>query len=67
MMIIPRHPGKYKGEFELDKRTDMADQKWFKDRVIRDIKKMEPRYVSLVYRFIQGLTGKGRRKYEPKD
>lgn len=45
----------------------MADQKWFKDRVIRDIKKMEPRYVSLVYRFIQGLTGKRRRKYEPKD
>ena len=46
---------------------NMTDQEQLKSQVIQAVEGMEPRYVSLVYRFIQGLTGKRRRKYEPKD
>ena len=38
----------------------MADHDWFKARLIQKIEQMEPRRVLLVYRFIQGLSGKGR-------
>jgi|GEM_PF-6148241 len=35
----------------------MTDQEWIKAQLVRAITKMEPQHVSLVYWFIQGLTG----------
>lgn len=43
---------------------NMTDQEQLESQVIQAVAEMEPRYVVLVYRFIQGLTGKGRRKHD---
>lgn len=43
---------------------NMTDQVQLKSQVIQAVAEMEPRDVVLVYRFIQGLTGKGRREYD---
>lgn len=43
---------------------NMTDQEQLKSQVIQAVAEMEPRYVVLVYRFIQGLTGKGRREHD---
>lgn len=43
---------------------NMTDQEQLESQVIQAVAEMEPRYVVLVYRFIQGLTGKGRREYD---
>ena len=43
---------------------NMTDQEQLESQVIQAVAEMEPRYVVLVYRFIQGLTGKGRREHD---
>lgn len=43
---------------------NMTDQVQLKSQVIQAVEGVEPRDVVLVYRFIQGLTGKGRREYD---
>ena len=43
---------------------NMTDQVQLKSQVIQAVEGMEPRNVVLVYRFIQRLTGKGRRKHD---
>lgn len=43
---------------------NMTDQEQLTSRVIQAVEGMEPRDVVLVYRFIQGLTGKGRREHD---
>lgn len=48
-------------------RMNMTDQEWLKARVVRAVSEIETRNVELVYQFIQGLTGKGRREHETKD
>ena len=45
----------------------MQGTKWLKARVMRAVSEMETRNVELVYRFIQGLTGKGRREHDPEE
>ena len=42
---------------------NMTDQEWLKARVVRAVSEIETRNVELVYQFIQGLTGKGRREH----
>ena len=43
---------------------NMTDQEQLESQVIQAVAEMEPRYVVLLYRFIQGLTGKGRREHD---
>ena len=43
---------------------NMTDQVQLKSQVIQAVEGMEPRNVVLVYRFIQRLTGKGRREHD---
>lgn len=43
---------------------NMTDQEQLESQVIQAVAEMEPRYVVLVYRFIQGFTGKGRREHD---
>ena len=43
---------------------NMTDQEQLKSQVIQAVEGMEPRDVVLVYRFIRGLSGKGRREYD---
>ena len=43
---------------------NMTDQEQLESQVIQAVAEMEPRYVVLVYRFIQRLTGKGRREHD---
>jgi len=46
---------------------NMTDQEQLKSRVIQEVEGMKPWYVSIVYYFILGLLGKGRREHETKD